>query len=285
MKIALSGTGGFIGGNVKNYFIELGYEVVSLSRADLYGSIEALAEKVSGSQVVVHLAGTPILGRWTKKYREDIYSSRIVTTRNLVEAFSQASKKPELFICASAVGIYPSEGIHSESTQEFASDFLGKVCADWEMEAAKALSFMRVLHFRFGVVLHNQGGAFPLMALPFRFFAGGKIATGTQSMSWIHLDDVLEIFRFAVENSNLNGAVNIVSPHPITNLEFTHMLATIMRKPAFFAVPQWALQLLFGQGAQILTKGQAATPEKLLSLGFKFKFSHIQQAISNLLAK
>jgi len=283
MKAALSGSGGFIGGKLKKQFLEMGYEVVTLSREDLYGPPEQLAEKINGASVVVHLAGTPVMGRWTAKYRQKIYSSRIDTTRNLVNALKLTHRSQGIFITASAVGIYADHGMHSESSVGYADDFLGRVCRDWEGEASRAPEGVRVVYFRFGVVLDNRGGALPKMVLPFRFYAGGRIGSGKQFISWVHIDDVLKIFRFVIDNHQVSGAVNVVAPNPVTNMQFTHTLATLLKKPACFTVPEFGLKLLFGKGAEILTKGQAAIPEKLLNLGYKFRFAQLHHALTDLL--
>ena len=283
MKVALSGSGGFVGGKLKKQFLEMGYEVVALRREDLYGSPEQLAGKIKGASVVVHLAGTPVMGRWTAKYRQKIYSSRIDTTRNLVQAMKLTPPSPGIFITASAVGIYADHGVHSESSVGYADDFLGQVCRDWEGEASLAPEGVRVVHFRFGVILDKKGGALPKMVLPFRFYAGGRIGSGRQFISWVHVDDVLKIFRFVVDNHQVSGAVNVVAPNPVTNMQFTHTLATLLKKPACFTVPEFGLKLLFGKGAEILTKGQAAIPEKLLNFGYKFRFAHLHHALTDLL--
>ena len=283
MKVALSGSGGFIGGKLKKQFLEMGYEVVALRREDLYGSPEQLAEKIKGASVVVHLAGTPVMGRWTNKYRQKIYSSRIDTTRNLVQAMKLTPRSSGIFITASAVGIYADHGVHSESSVGYADDFLGQVCRDWEGEASLAPEGVRVVHFRFGVILDKKGGALPKMALPFRFYAGGRIGSGKQFISWVHIDDVLKIFRFVIDNHQVSGAVNVVAPNPVTNMQFTHTLAALLKKPACFTVPEFGLKLLFGKGAEILTKGQAAIPEKLLNLGYKFRFAQLHHALTDLL--
>ncbi|MBW6498889.1 MAG: TIGR01777 family oxidoreductase [Bacteroidales bacterium] len=283
MIAAISGGSGFQGSAVKNMLKQMGYEVVSLSRKDLYDSAEALSGLMRGAELVVHLAGAPIIGRWTKKYRREIYDSRIVTTRNLVVAMDLMTEKPRTFICASAVGIYPTEGAWVEDDTVVANNFLGEVCRDWEAEAAKAPAEIRVLNFRFGVVLGKNGGALPRLMLPFRFFAGGRIASGKQAMSWIHLSDVLTVFKFAIENPELSGPVNLAAPQTLTNAAFTKTLAKVMKRPAVFPVPEFALKLVFGKGAMVLTEGQEAIPKKLLDAGFRFKFPKLKEALEDLL--
>lgn len=283
MKAAISGSSGFQGSAVGAMLREMGYEVIPLSRKDLYGSPEGLSEKIRGAEVIIHLAGAPIIGRWTRKYMKEIYDSRILTTRNLANAMEMLEGKPHTFICASAVGIYPTRGSFAEDSTAIAGNFLGKVCQDWEAEASKAPESVRVLNFRFGIVLGKEGGALPKLALPFRLFAGGRIASGKQMVSWVHLQDVLRIFRFALENKALSGPVNITSPQPVTNHQLSQTIARTLGRPAFFPVPAFALRLAFGQGAMMLTEGQQALPKKLQDAGFLFQFPEIKDALKDLL--
>jgi uncharacterized protein (TIGR01777 family) len=282
MIAVISGESGFQGSAIKAMLSGMGYEVVSLSRKDLYGSVEALAGRMRGAVLVIHLAGAPIIGRWTKKYQLEIYDSRINTTRNIVEAMKLLEQKPKTFICASAVGIYPTEGAWVEEGTVVANNFLGEVCRDWEAAAVKAPAGVRVLNFRFGVVLGKNGGALPKLMLPFKFFAGGRIASGKQALSWIHLSDVLAVFNFAIENPELSGPVNLASPQTVTNAEFTKTLAKVMKRPAVFPVPELALKLVFGKGAMMLTQGQEAIPKKLLDAGFRFEFPELEGALEDL---
>lgn len=283
MIAAISGGSGFQGSSIKNMLKEMGYEVVSLSRKDLYGNTEALAGRLQGTELLIHLAGAPIIGRWTKKYRREIYDSRIVTTRNLVGALYLMTEKPRTFICASAVGIYPNEGAWLEEDTVVAGNFLGEVCRDWEAEAGKAPAGVRVLNFRFGIVLGKNGGALPKLMLPFRFFAGGRIASGKQAVSWIHLNDVLAAFRFVIKHKELSGPVNLAAPQTLTNAEFTKTLAKVMMRPAILPVPEFALKMVFGEGAMVLTEGQEAIPKKLLDAGFNFEFPKLKEALEDLL--
>lgn len=283
MKAAISGGSGFIGSEVSKMLLEMGYETVLLSRNDLYGPPAALCKKLSGTSLVIHLAGAPIIGRWTPKYQQEIYNSRIETTRNLVNAMRSAIRKPSVFICASAVGIYPSQGVFTEFDQISADTFLGEVCRDWEAQASKAPSETRVLNFRFGIVLGRNGGALPKLTLPFRFFAGGRIASGQQMISWIHIHDLINIFRFVIGNPIIKGPVNITSPQVVTNAGLAKTLAKVLNRPAVFPIPAFVLNLAFGKGARTLTDGQAAIPKKLIDAGFCFRYPNLGEALENLL--
>ncbi len=285
MKAAISGGKGFIGSEVSKLLVNMGYEIVSLSRNDLYGHPEDLCKKLNKTSLIIHLAGAPIIGRWTQKYQHKIYESRIETTRNLVRAMHLTTEKPGIFICASGVGVYPSEGIYSEKETKIADTFLGKVCRDWELEAANAPSGTRVLNFRFGIVLGSNGGALPTLVLPFRFFAGGRIASGKQMVSWVHIQDLKNIFRFVIENQFVNGPVNIVAPQVVTNTVLTKTLAKTLNRPAWLQVPAFILKIALGKGAMVLTQGQAAIPKKLSEAGYQFGFPELSKALEDLLKK
>ncbi len=285
MKISISGASGFLGGHLFNYFNKQGYELIALKRSDFSKDAAALAEKIEGSAVVIHLAGAPIAKRWTVKHKQQIYDSRILTTRKLVDALQQMSAPPDCFICASAVGIYADEGLHGESSTGFSDGFLGRVCFDWEAEAARAKPLCRTLMFRFGIILGRDGGALQQMALPFKVGLGGRIASGKQTMSWIHIDDVAGIVAFAISHPGLNGPVNICAPEAVSNLTFTKALAKALRRPAIFRVPAFMLKLVFGQGAVVLTGGQAARPDKLQEHGYRFRHPALDEALQHIFRK
>lgn len=282
-KIILSGSTGFLGNNLSDFLNSLNYTVVGLSRNDFLLETQELSDRLDGAQAIIHLAGAPIIGRWTASYQKEIYESRILTTRKLVAAIKQMAHKPDVFLCASAVGIYPDPGRHDESSHAVSDGFLGKVCADWEAEAMRANDFCRTVMLRFGVILGQNGGALKQMALPFKFGLGGRIGSGKQMMSWVHLEDVLEAIHFAITKPEVKGPVNITSPNPVTNNMFTRTLAKVMRRPAIFPVPAFMLRLVFGKGAVVLTGGQTAFPAKLQQNGFEFKHPDLETALRSLI--
>ncbi len=284
-KIAISGATGFIGSRLQSKYKAKGHEVVAISREMLYGEPEALARAISGSKVVIHLAGAPLIARWTHKNRRIIYDSRIQTTRNLVNAMKLLDKKPETFICGSAVNIYPFDGTYTEESPGRASHFAGKVCQDWELEANKAGDFVRTLNFRFGVVLGKNEGALKKMELPFKLGFGGKIGNGKQMMTWVHINDVVGAMEFAINKPNLEGPVNVCSPNPVSNKEFTKTLAGVLKKPAFIPVPPFALKLLYGKGSIVIIKGLSAIPEKLEKAGYTFQHPTLDEALENIYKK
>jgi uncharacterized protein (TIGR01777 family) len=272
MKIAVTGASGFIG---RRLMERLGNESRAVS---LRGNLDGL----SRSDAVVHLAGEPVSQRWTKAARERIRSSRVEGTRRLVEALR--SEPPRVLVSASAVGYYGSrEGQVLTESSHPSDDFLGDVCQEWEHEARKAEEFgVRVVCLRNGLVL-GKGGGLEKMLLPFKFGVGGRIGDGKQWMAWIHVADVIGLIEFAISSPQLKGAVNATAPNPVTNAEFTRELAGVLHRPAIFPIPKVALDLLFGDMAQIVYASQRVIPEAALAAGYEFRFPALDGALLDLL--
>ncbi|MFN3554455.1 MAG: TIGR01777 family oxidoreductase [Bacteroidales bacterium] len=285
MRISISGSTGFIGSELSAFFSGLGYEVVALRREDFAKGVNHLATKTEGSQFIINLAGAPIIGRWTRSYSRKLWHSRIDTTRMLKEAIATMQIRPKAFISASAVGFYSQEGVHTE--EQFAQDpeFLGTLCQSWEEEAQKAAVFCSVYIIRIGIVLGERGGALPQMALPFRLGVGGKIGTGKQMISWIHLSDLLSALQWIIEKEPESQVFNLTAPNPVSNAAFSSALARTLRRPNFLPVPSFALRLLYGEGAVVLLSGQHVLPHNLLKEGFSFRFEKVEDALQDLLAK
>jgi len=284
MQIAISGSTGFIGTALARACREKGWSVVPLSRQDLRQDSTALAHTLEGCAAVVNLAGAPIAARWTTAYKKVLYDSRIETTRSLVSALSLLRQKPEAFISACGIGIYSSRGVHTEDDKDYADDFLGILARDWEQEALAAQAAgVRTVVFRFGVVLGSGGGALQRMLLPFRLGLGGRIGSGGQAFSWVHIHDLLRAVFRAVDDSGMEGAYNLTAPHPTTNGGLTRALGRALRRPALLPVPGFAVKLLFGEGATILLEGQTVLPKRLLERGFTFTFTTIEGALADLL--
>ena len=215
---------------------------------------------------------------------QEIRESRVAGTRHLVEALAKLERKPEVLICASAIGYYGSRGdeILTESASP-GSGYLSEVCVAWEKEAqaAEALG-IRVVLVRTGIVLDARGGALARMLPPFRMAVGGKFGSGQQWMSWIHLDDLAAIFQFALERP-LSGPVNGVAPNPVINAEFTKELAAAVHRPAIFPVPGLALRMLFGEMSGMLLGSQRVIPQAAYAAGFSFKYRELAPALADLL--
>ena len=242
MKIAVNGTSGFIGGELCRFFRAQGHEVVAIPRA-AYADKDALKDLIGGCDAVINLAGASIAARWSEDYKKRLRASRIETTRALVCAINELENLP-FFISASAVGIYENGLDHDESSVKFDRGFLGELACEWESEAAKARTQTAI--FRLGVVL-GRGGALAKMLPAFRLGLGGKLGSGEQAFCWIHIADLLEAFKFTLQNRQ-SGVFNLVSPHPSTNVKFTQILGEVLGRPTFFKVPKFALNLMFGEG-------------------------------------
>jgi hypothetical protein len=281
--IAISGASGFIGRYLSAYLKEAGYRIMPLSRDDFAKGPEVLSGRLAGAGVVVHLAGAPISRRWTKSVMREIESSRIDTTRTLVMAINQMIQPPELFISASAVGIYPSTGQHDETSGARAGDFLGHVCQAWEGVAQAVTPATRLVNIRIGLVLGRDGGLFMKLSPLFRAGLGGRIGTGHQGFPFIHVSDFAGAIRFIIESPEISGPVNMVAPVLTDNRSFTKELARQLKRPAWLPVPVTALRLLFGKGADVFAAGQQVIPAKLIGADYMFQFSDIRSAISDLL--
>ncbi|MFP3982966.1 MAG: TIGR01777 family oxidoreductase [Desulfurivibrionaceae bacterium] len=231
---------------------------------------------------VFHLAGESIFkGRWNQAKKDRILSSRVEGTASIVDSLARMEAPPETLICSSAVGYYGSRGdeILTESSGPGA-DFLAQVCQAWEKEARKAEKLgIRVVCIRTGVVLGRDGGALPQMLPPFKAGLGGKLGSGRQYMAWIHIYDLIEIMLYAAANKELKGPVNAVSPQPVTNKEFTRMLASVLHRPAILPAPTPFLRLVFGEFSNVLLSSQRALPQKLEEAGYEFKYPEVRQAL------
>jgi uncharacterized protein (TIGR01777 family) len=241
------------------------------------------------TDAVVNLAGAPIAdGRWAEDRKEVLRNSRVATTRGLVAALEKMSPRPKVLVSASATGYYGNRGdeILTEASGPRAG-FLSRLAEEWEAEALKARSLgIRVVLARFGIVLAKEGGALPPMMIPFKIGAGGKLGSGTQWMSWIALEDVVRILRLVMESEAISGAVNVVAPQPVTNLQFTEILAKALQRPRFFAVPRFVLQTLLGEMAdEMLLASQRVVPEVLQKNGYQFVHPDLRAALAGILKK
>ena len=241
---------------------------------------------VSGFDAVIHLAGESIVGRWTKAKKARIHNSRILGTTHLSEALAHAPRRPRVFICASAIGYYGNRG--DESLREDSppgEGFLPSVCRDWEQATDLASqSGIRTTNIRIGVVLSASGGALAKMLLPFRLGLGGNMGDGRQWWSWIHIQDLVGAIHHILTTDLLQGPVNLVSPKPVTNAEFTKNLAAVLSRPAIFPMPAFAARVAFGEMAdELLLASQRVEPRKLVMSGYPFQYSDLRKSLESLL--
>jgi uncharacterized protein (TIGR01777 family) len=297
MKILISGASGLVGKHFIPTLIAKGREVYKLVRktpqsADEIqwdaetGFSESEKVKLENFDAVVHLAGDNVASEnWSDEKKRKIKESRTIGTRVLVDALKNLQNPPKHFISASAIGFYGSRGdeILTEASAK-GEGFLPEVCAAWEDDIKKAETFARVVYLRIGVVLAKDGGALEKMLTPFKFGVGGTIGSGKQYMSWIALDDLVKIIHFALENENINGALNAVAPNAVSNAEFTRTLGAVLGRPTFLPVPEFAIKILFGEmGETLLLEGARVVPQKLQNAEFKFDFPNLEDAMKHAL--
>lgn len=300
VKIALTGGTGFIGRRLVRRLTEEGHALHMLVRPGRTGigpSVECSvwdvlageppAAALAEADAVIHLAGEPVAQRWTPETKRRIRESRVTATRRLVAALARLPQRPRVLVCASAIGYYGSRGdeILTEDSAP-GRGFLPEVCVAWEQAAAGAETHgLRVVRLRIGIVLGPEGGALARMLPPFRLGAGGRLGPGTQWMSWIHVEDLVDLIRLALSSDNLRGPVNAVAPTPVRNTEFTETLARILRRPALVPAPALALRLLFGEmGEEVLLASQRVLPKAAEAVGFAFRYPELGAALRNLLA-
>ena len=241
MKIALSGTSGYIGGNLIHELKKSGHEIIPINRPAL-SDISVLTILLSGTDAVIHLAGAPILCRWTKENKQNILKSRTESTRNITLAINNLSPetRPLTYISASAIGIYSPNEVHTEKSTSFTNDFVGEVVKQWENSSAELSSSVRKVIFRIGLVLGKEAKTIQNLLPIFKMGLGGKIGTGKQPFPFVHIHDVVNAINWSLQNKQAQGIYNLVAPENIDNKTFTRVLAKSVKRPAIFTVPWYS---------------------------------------------
>jgi len=296
MKFLVSGSSGLVGSALLPFLTSAGHTVTRLTRSSAGagaaqwdpagGTIDAPA--LEGHDAVVHLAGESIAQRWTPKSKARIRDSRVKGTRLLAETLGRLGQPPKVLVAASAIGYYGDRGdalLREDSAS--GSGFLAEVAREWETATASATAKgLRVVNLRTGIVLSRHGGALAKMLLPFKLGLGGVVGSGKQHWSWVALDDLLGIILFAATTEALKGAVNAVSPKPVTNYEFTKTLGRVLRRPTIFPMPAFAARLALGEMAdELLLSSTKVEPAKLTAAGFQFRFPELEGALRHLLRR
>jgi len=303
MRITLLGGSGFLGKHLISALSASGHSITLITRrpqtvrqtvppaveVQRRSTPEALASIINESDAVVNLTGESIgAKRWSRKRKQEILSSRVETTRNVVEAIGRTSKKPSVLLNASAVGYYGN--VQSGDVSERhppGTDFLADVCVQWEAEARKAERFgVRVLLPRSGVVLANDAEALQRMMVPFKFFVGGPLGSGAQWFPWIHIDDEIGAMVHLLGNPTATGPYNFVAPESVTMRQFCSVLGKAMHKLSWAPVPSFVLKIVLGEMAEALVLGgQKAVPQKLMESGYQFRYSGIREALAQIFPK
>jgi uncharacterized protein (TIGR01777 family) len=293
-RILVSGISGPIGATLLPSLKTRGYEVTRLVRGVATGddqiswnpSKPIAPDSVSRFDAVIHLAGESIVGRWSKTKKAKIRDSRVLGTTNLAQALAQANRKPEVFICSSAIGYYGDRGneLLNERSRP-GSGFLAEVCREWEAATQPAAQAgIRTVQIRTGVVLSPKGGALGKMLTPFKMGVGGKIGDGRQWMSWIDVQDMVGAIHHILKSDLLQGPVNMVAPKPVTNAEFTETLGSVLSRPTILPMPAFAVKLAFGEmGETVLLGRQRVEPAQLVTSGYPFRFTSLRASLENLL--
>ncbi len=307
MRIIVTGGTGLIGRALAADLADDNHEVIVLSRAPERATAmpagvrverwdartaEGWGDLADGADAIVNLAGESIAGkgfilsrRWTAERKRRIRDSRLNAGRAVVQAVELASDKPRVVVQSSGIGYYGPRG-DEELTEEASpgQDFLARTAIEWEASTApvEPLGVRRAI-IRSGAVLSTKGGAFPFMLLPFRLFVGGPVGSGRQWLPWIHIADEVRAVRFLMEHPEATGPFNLNAPNPVTNAEFSKTLGKVMSRPAILPTPSFALRLLFGEMSTVLLDGQRALPQRLLDLGFTFRFPEAEAALRDLL--
>lgn len=301
-SVLLTGGTGFIGRSLTRALLARGDRVTVLSRdpsrtsGRLPKGAVAVAydperegpwlEELGRASAVVHLAGENVAQRWTDEARRRIISSRVDSTRLVVEGMRRAEKKPDVFVSASAIGFYgprpATERLTETSTR--GQGFLADVVDAWEAAARPAESLgVRTIMLRIGIVLGEGGGPLEKMLLPFKMFAGGHIGSGTHVISWIHAEDVVELILFCLDNPEARGPINAVSPNAVTSAELAKSIGRAMHRPVWFNVPTSLIRLGMGEAAEFITTGQRVLPHRATELGFEFRWPNLDPALASIL--
>lgn len=298
MNIVIAGGTGFIGGHLTDHLLRHGHTVSILTRSpeEEHGSGARFVgwdgktagpwtQAIDGADAVINLAGKNLFTRWSDEQKKAILFSRLDSTRVLVQAMRQAERKPAVFISTSAVGYYGDTG--EETVTEAhppGNDFLADVCVQWEAASHEAREAgVRVANPRFGVVLEKDDGALRQMLLQFNLFIGGHLGSGRQFFPWVHMEDLVRAVTLPLEQPDLDGAYNVVAPHPVRMEEFADTLGDVMHRPSWLPVPEFALSIALGEAAEMLLNSQRVVPQLLVQRGFAFSFPTAREALLNIL--
>ena len=298
-KFLVTGGSGFIGRKLCQLLINSGHDVTIVTRnkentAKLFNGrltlIDHISQAQDGYDVIINLAGESLAdGRWTDAKKKKIYDSRINTTKDIVDYIQKAKNKPSLLINGSAIGFYATHetDVFHEDSKPAGKDFAQNLCEKWENEGDLAKKHnVRVAYLRTGIVLGEDGGPLAQMLFPFEFCLGGKMGSGKQWMSWIHIDDLIGIIVHIINHENIEEGVNGTSPNPVMNKDFTKALGKAMKRPTLLAIPAFNLRLLLGEMADaILLKGQKVLPKKALDTGYQFQYHRIDEALNQIINK
>jgi uncharacterized protein (TIGR01777 family) len=294
MKIAITGGTGFIGIHLVDYLRKQGHQLIIISRAkpknqeagiqyETWQDLKSNPGRFEGTDAIVNLAGESINQRWTDAAKSRILESRWHAAKQVADLVATMSQKPSVVINAAGMSIYGTSLTETfdEYSESRIQDFLSSVCEKWE-EAADLIPAPRLVKLRTGLVLGRDGGAFPKMAFPYRIGVGGKVGSGQQWISWIHIHDIVRLIEFCILESQIQGPVNATTPHPVTNDQFGRILAQVLHRPHWFPVPAFLMKIVFGELSTLLLDGQRVIPKKSIESQFEFRYPTLQDALKQI---
>ncbi|MFC0273828.1 TIGR01777 family oxidoreductase [Metabacillus herbersteinensis] len=297
MKIVIAGGTGFVGKHITDFFIQNGHDVFILTRSKKQSSQKQLhfvqwltddadpTKALEGADTFINLAGKSINDRWTSETKKQILESRISTTKAMYEIVEKLESKPSVYINASAVGIYGTSlnDTFTEQSTKTGTDFLAETVKKWEAEAEKIQTLgVRTVYTRFGIVL-GEGGALPKMVQPYKLYAGGTVGSGNQWISWIHVKDLVRLIEFIIKTETISGPINATTPYPVSMKEFGQTIGQFLGRPHWIPAPAFALKAMLGEMSILVLEGQKVIPAKALENDFNFSYSHLDEALSNIL--
>jgi uncharacterized protein (TIGR01777 family) len=299
MKVAITGATGLIGKKIVKKLVDRGDQVLVLTRSvektkGLFSANVDLVEwdikskdlqtKLEGVDAIIHLAGENVMGkRWNDEHKNKILESRIIGTRSIVDAIYKMENRPKVLVGASAVGYYGNREIQVDELSNVGTGFLADVVKAWENETVKVeMLNVRRVNVRIGIVLDKNEGALAKLLTPFRLFVGGALGSGNQWFPWVHVEDVVDLFLFSLDN-NINGVVNAVSPDIVRMNEFCKVLGKMMKRPSNFNVPEFVLKLVIGEAAEVILTGANVSPKRTIELGYKFIYPNLKSALKEIL--
>lgn len=285
MKIKITGSSGYLGIEISKELKKQGHNVSGIERKLIYGSTATLSKEIEDSDVIINLAGAPILQRWTNRKKRLIHESRVRTTRNVITAINALpkEKQPKKFISASAIGIYKTGITHNESSTNFDNGFVGTVVKDWEDATSELPTYIQKNIFRIGLVLGKEAKTIKNLLLPVKLGLGATIGNGKQPFPFVHEKDVINAISWAVNDLSTTGTFNLVASESITNNDFTKAFAKQLNRPVFLSVPSFMVKLILGEASVLLLEGADVQPKNLLEVGFKFSYPTIEKAFSEII--
>jgi uncharacterized protein len=284
MNIKITGSSGYLGNIISEELKNKGHSPEGIKRKLLYGKQDKLSEIIKNTDVIINLAGAPILQRWTEKNKKTIYESRVKTTQNLALAIKYLPEKqrPKTVVSVSGISIYANWKTHTEESNDFNTGFLSEIVQDWESAWSDLSGNIRLVLFRLAPVLGKNSDTIKNLKLPFKLGLGGKVASGRQPFPFVHEHDVARAFAWAVENKGANGIYNVAAPQQITNSQFSKALAKTLHRPAIIPIPAFGLRILYGKAAAMITEGPAILPQALQNEGFDFRYPTIEAALQQI---